>query len=176
MFIQILSQILAHTPLYVWAILAFLLYRGAIALRDRELEPRKLAIIPAVMLALSLQDIVAKFGSGGMALSLWAAAACAMAALVWTFGGVRVAAGSAPGRVRVRGSWGPMALMMAVFFIKYLASVMLAVRPHLRDDAVFVAAVCVLFGLFSGVFAGRLARDLRACQDLQAGAAAARLV
>lgn len=169
-----LIQILAHTPLYVWAILAFLLYRGAIALHARELEPRKLAVIPAVMLALSLQDIVAKFGSGGMALPLWAAATCAMAALVWTFGGDRVAAGSLPGRVRVRGSWGPMALMMAVFFTKYLASIMLAVRPHLRGDTVFVAAVCVLFGLFSGVFLGRLARDLKACRALEAGAAAAR--
>jgi len=174
MFMQTLSQILAHTPVYVWAILVFLLYRGAIALRDRELEPRKLVVIPAVMLALSLQDIVAKFGTGGLALPLWAAATCAMAALAWTSSGARVAAGSVPGRVRVRGSWGPMALMMAVFFTKYLASVMLAVRPQLREDAVFVAAVCVLFGLFSGVFAGRLARDLKACRALEAGAGAAR--
>lgn len=169
-----LIHILAHTPLYVWAILAFLLYRGAIALRDREVEPRKLFIIPAVMLALSLQDIAAKFGTGGMALPLWAAATCAMAALVWTLGGARVAPGSLPGQVRVRGSWGPMALMMAVFFTKYLASIMLALRPHLREDAVFVAAVCLLFGLFSGVFAGRLARDLKACRALEAGAAPAR--
>jgi len=169
-----LIQLITHTPLYVWAILAFLLYRGAIALHERELEPRKLAVIPAVMLALSLQDIVAKFGTGGLALSLWAAATCAVAALAWTSSGARVAAGSVPGRVRVRGSWGPVALMMAVFFTKYLASVMLAVRPHLREDTVFVAVVCVLFGLFSGVFIGRLARDLKACQALQADTAAVR--
>lgn len=171
-----LIQILAHTPLYVWAILAFLLYRGVIALRDREVELRRLFIIPAVMLALSLQDIAARFGTGGMALPLWAAATCAMGVLAWHFGGARVAAGSRPGHVRVRGSRGPMALMMAVFFTKYLASIMLALRPQLRGDAVFMAAVCVLFGLFSGVFAGRLARDLKACQVLRTDTAAARPV
>ena len=70
-----LIQILTHTPFYVWAILAFLIQRGMIAMRDRDLELRKLVMIPAVMLVLSLQDMNAKFGLGGLALAAWALAA-----------------------------------------------------------------------------------------------------
>jgi len=55
--------------LIVWAILAFLVQRGMIAMRDRDLEVRKLVMIPAVMLVQSLQDMSATFGLGAAALA-----------------------------------------------------------------------------------------------------------
>ena len=155
-----LQQIITHTPVYVWAILAVLVWRGAAALREREVTVRSLFIVPAIMLALSLQDVVAKFGSDGAALGAWAAAAAASALLVWKLGRARIAAGTNAGSVRVRGSWVPLALMMAVFFTKYAASVLLALLPQARQDALFAAGVCALFGVFSGCFVGRLARDV----------------
>lgn len=168
---QFLTQLVTHTPLYVWAILAFLVYRGMAALRDRDVEPGKLCIIPLVMLALSLQDIAAKFSLAGLAPLAWAIAAGATMLLAWRFGGTRVAAGSSPGSVRVRGSWVPLAMMMAVFFTKYAASVALAIRPQAAQDALFTVVVCALFGLFNGYFLGRLARDLKDAQALRAIAA-----
>jgi hypothetical protein len=166
-----LIHIVSHTPIHVWAILAFLVYRGMAASRDREVELRKLCIIPVVMLALSLQDIAAKFGLDGIALAAWTAGVALALAPVLLFGADRIAAGSAPGTVRVRGSWMPLALMMAVFFTKYAASVMLAVFPQAHQNLLAAGAVCVLFGLFNGVFLGRLARDLWTHANLQAGAA-----
>ena len=165
-----LIQILTHTPLYVWAILAFLVQRGMIALRDRDVEVRKLVIIPAVMLVLSLQDVNAKFGLDGWPLAAWALAAAALALLAGMTGAPRIAAGTVPGSVRVRGSRVPFALMMAVFFTKYVASVALSVAPQLRHDTVFAVAVCALFGLFNGVFIGRLAGDLAVVRTLAARA------
>ena len=166
-----LIHIVSHTPIHVWAILAFLVYRGMVASRDREVELRKLCIIPVVMLVLSLQDIAAKFGLAGIALAAWIAGVALALAPVLLFGADRIAAGSAPGTVRVRGSWMPLALMMAVFFTKYAASVMLAVFPQAHQNTLAAGAVCVLFGLFNGVFLGRLARDLWTHANLQAGAA-----
>ena len=52
----------------------------------------------------------------------------------------------------------PLVMMLAVFFTKYVASVTLAVAPQLRHDTLFAAAVCALFGVYNGWFAGRLAR------------------
>jgi hypothetical protein len=166
-----LIHIVSHTPIHVWAILAFLVYRGMVSSRDREVELRKLCIIPVVMLVLSLQDIAAKFGLAGIALAAWIAGVALALAPVLLFGADRIAAGSAPGTVRVRGSWMPLALMMAVFFTKYAASVMLAVFPQAHQNTLAAGAVCVLFGLFNGVFLGRLARDLWTHANLQAGAA-----
>jgi hypothetical protein len=155
-----LIQILTHTPLYVWAILAFLVYRGGVAMRDRDVEVRKLVMIPAVMLVLSLQDISTKFGLGGWALAAWMLAAAGMALAAGMVRSTRIAASTVPGHVRVRGSRLPLVMMMAVFFTKYVASVTLAVAPQLHQDLLFACIVCGLFGVFNGWFIGRLAGDL----------------
>ena len=163
-----LYQILTHTPTYVWAILAVLVWRGLAALRDREMRVRSLFIVPIVMLALSLQDVLMRFGSHAGALAAWAVAAAGAALLVWKFGRSRTAPGATPGSVFVRGSRAPLAMMMAVFFTKYTASVLLAVLPHARQDTLVAAGVCVLFGAFNGYFLGRLARDV---MDVRSAAA-----
>jgi hypothetical protein len=81
-----LQQILSHTPVYVWVILAVLVWRGSAALRDREMTMRSLFIVPIIMLALSLQDVVMKFGANAAPLGVWALAAAGTALLVWKFG------------------------------------------------------------------------------------------
>jgi hypothetical protein len=168
-----LQQIITHTPVYVWAILAVLVWRGLAALRERELSVRSLFIVPLVMLALSLQDLVAKFGQSALAFGAWAVAAAATALLVWRFGRSRTAPGAAPGSVIVRGSWTPLAMMMAVFFTKYAASVLLAILPQARGNVLFAASVCVLFGAINGAFLGRLARDVAGARRVAAGRAGA---
>lgn len=162
-----LTQIISHTPVYVWAILAFLIYRGVIATRTREMAFKKMFIIPLVMLVLSLQDISKKFGADGVPLAMWALGAVATAALVWKFGKARVTAGSTPGTVQVRGSFAPLVLMMSIFATKYITAVAMAVQPRLAHDMLFSVAVCVLFGCFNGYFAGRLAKDVTGLQRVE---------
>jgi len=168
-----LNQILSHTPTYVWAILALLVWRGANAMRTRDIALRKLFIMPLVMLALSLQDIAGKFGLEPAQLGAWLAGTGVGALLAWRLGRARIAAGSLPGSVRVAGSALPLAMMMAVFFTKYLASVLLALRPGLHQDLGFALAVCALFGVFNGWFGARLARELLAWRALGGGRALA---
>jgi len=167
-----LNQIISRTPVYVWAILAFLIVRGVIALRTRDVPMKKLFIIPIVMLVLSLFDVLGKFGSDGLALPIWCGATAATMALLLKFGAARVAPASAAGHVIVRGSVWPLALMMAIFATKYVTSIAVAVQPHLREDLVFTTVVCTLFGVFSGYFLGRLARDLKAYRTFSAPLAA----
>lgn len=163
-----LNQIVTHTPTYVWVILAFLVYRGVIALHTREVELKKLYIIPIVMLVLSLMDIRAKFGLDGIGFATWIVTAGATLALLVQFGAPRIAPTATPGHVIVRGSAWPLALMMAIFVTKYVASVILAMQPQLHQSVPFTVAVCALFGLFSGYFIGRLARDVNAYQAFPA--------
>lgn len=154
-----LQQILIHTPAYVWAILAFLIYRGLSASADREVEFSKLFIIPAVMLLLSVQDLAGKFGLGGITLAAWAAGAMASAFLTWKLTDARLVLSEKAGRVHLRGSWLPLALMMLVFSTKYVAAVLLALHPEARQNMLFIVFICSLFGVFNGMFFGRLARD-----------------
>lgn len=156
-----LQQILTKTPMYVWGILAFLVLRGVIAMRDREMSVAKLFIIPVIMLALALQDIVAKFGAHLLPLAAWTVSAACLTALVLKSSGTRLAVGRQPGSVLVRGSYLPLVLMMAIFATKYVTAVVLSVQAHASQNPLFVVMVCALLGAFNGCFLGRLAKDLR---------------
>ena len=162
-----LIQILTHTPLYVWAILAFLLWRGAVEMRDRELTLRRMLILPLVMLGLSLHDMTLKFNLGVLLMAAWVAGCAAAALLAWTFGRTRIAAGTAPDRVVVRGSVMPLVLMLAIFLTKYITSVVLVIQPHLAHQRPVAGAICLVFGLFNGLLLGRLARMVHKLQTQQ---------
>lgn len=154
-----LQQILSHTPLYVWAILAFLIQRGVAASVTREQPLGRLAILPLAMLLLSLLDLNGKFGLGAATVAAWLASATLAALASWQWiGQDSIGAGSVAGSVRQRGSWLPLVLMLAIFVLKFSLAVLLAVRPEARHNLALALAASGLFGLFNGIFFGRLAR------------------
>jgi hypothetical protein len=156
-----LTEILAHTPLYVWAILAFLVYRGMQASKPREVTLTALCILPLVMLGLSLFGIQSAFGLAGLPFVLWLAGALLGATLAWRFSyPASLSAHPERGAIAMPGSWVPMALMMVLFLMKYAVAIVMAMSPALRHDVVFTAVVCTLYGAFSGIFNGRLLRCL----------------
>lgn len=152
-----ISQLLTHTPAYVWAILVFLAWRGAVEMRDREVAPHRLFVLPLAMLVLSLHDISLKFGASASVLAAWLAGCAAATLLAWRFGRSRVTAASTPGRVRVRGSRIPLVLMMAIFACKYATSVMLVVQPQNAARLSVLLAIGAVYGVFNGLLLGRLA-------------------
>ncbi|MQA21705.1 hypothetical protein GEV01_19500 [Rugamonas sp. FT103W] len=158
-----MQQIVSHTPIYVWALLAFLLYRGLWASRDREISLQRLFIIPAVMLWLSLSGTRADGVLGGGVWGVWLLGLLAGVALAWTLGRATVIqVNRAAGSVLLRGSWVPLVLMAAIFVTKYAVAVVTAMHPETRSSLPFMAAVTSMFGLFNGVFVGRLARCVAA--------------
>lgn len=160
-----LQQILLNTPIWVWALLAFLIYRGMLASIGRETSIRRLFIIPLAMLALSIHGIATSFGpvSGVLPVfSIWPAwltAALAGTALAWTmFSLDSVSVYPDRGTVFQQGSWMPLMLMVSIFLMKYASNVILHVAPQAAQDTGFVIAACMLYGLFNGIFIGRLLR------------------
>ena len=161
MLLQSITQILSHTPVYVWGILALLVSRGLAASKERETSIGKLAIMPVAMLALSVAGINSSFGFEGAAAVVWLAAVAAGAALGWrTVSAAKTIACRDRGTIVQGGSWLPLALMLGVFCTKYAVGVMVAMSPALRHALPFVVASCALYGVFSGLFAGRLLRNL----------------
>lgn len=156
-----LNQIITNTPTYVWAILAFLMYRGFKATMDRELEIRAVVIIPLVMLALSVQGISSGFGVEPLVIASWLLAMLLGAAISWSRvnqNNVRILKDK--NLVFYRGSWAPLIMMMAIFVIKYVVNVALHVNPALHTDTLFVLMSTALFGIFNGLFLGRMLRVL----------------
>lgn len=156
-----LQQIFSHTPLYVWAILGFLVYRGVLASRTREVTLRKLSIVPLVMLALSLTGVIGSFGLDGAAPFAWLVGAVAGGTLAWSLTDTRkLNAYTDRGSVQRPGSWLPLMLMMAIFCMKYAVAVSLSMVPAYTHATGFVLPVCAAYGLFSGIFIGGLLRTV----------------
>jgi hypothetical protein len=51
-----------------------------------------------------------------------------------------------------------MLLILGIFLTKYGVGITLAMQPGMARDGLFTLAVGGLYGLFSGIFAGRAAR------------------
>lgn len=173
---MLLTQLLSHhpeaivdivrqTPAWVGGLLAFLLALGFSATRGRDVPMGRLVLLPVAMTGLALWGVQSAFGATGhlaALLALWAVCAAAVLAV-----GSRLAppAGtrwnSAARSVHLPGSWVPMALILAVFLMKYGIGVQLAMQPPLAHDTGFAFAVTALYGLLSGFFAARLLSVLR---------------
>lgn len=147
--------VLAHTPRWVWALLAVLVAFGVVQARPRSVTLARLTVLPAALAGASLLGVVTGFGHAA-ALAGWAVATVAAATLALALGAPRQAAWlGAERRLRVPGSWLPLALMLGVFAVKYAVGVLVAMTPALRGQAAFAGTAGLAYGAFAGLFLGR---------------------
>ena len=155
-------QILSNTPLWVWGLLTALLALGFNQARSRTVGLPRLVLMPLGMGALSLWGTVSAFGTSAAVLGGWLAA-CVLLLLIVTQ--IRLPASVSYDRdtrqLALPGSWIPMALILGIFITKYAVGVSLAIQPDLKANASFMLAIATLYGVFSGIFAGRTVRLLR---------------
>ncbi|AOW14354.1 hypothetical protein LPB72_03600 [Hydrogenophaga crassostreae] len=151
-----LSQILAHTPIWVFALFAALIVLGLSQMRGREIKLQRASILPLVMVVLSLAGTVSAFGAAPWPLLAWAAG---LAVATTTLLALPLPAGTrfnaTTRRVKLPGSAVPLALMMGIFFTKYAVGAALGMHPEFAQWPSFTTTAGALYGLFSGVFLGR---------------------
>lgn len=159
---QMLVNVLRGTPIWVWALLAGLLWLGLRQAREREAGLLQIAITPVAMLALSIWGMVSAFGPSPMF-------ACVM--LMWMFAGavtLAVIGRSRPPHgtqyhpatrtFQLPGSWVPLLLIAGIFLTRYIVNVDVAIQPGLARDSQYTLVVGTVYGLCSGIFIGRAAR------------------
>ena len=154
-----IAQILSNTPLWVWGLLAGLLVLGLSQTRSRGVGMVRIALLPLGLGAFSLYGTVSAFGAAPVVLGSWLAAGALLLLIVTQLplpSGVRYDAASR--RFQLPGSWVPMALIMGIFLTKYVVGVSLVLHPELKLHANFSLAIATLYGVFSGIFAGRALR------------------
>ncbi len=158
-----LLQILQRTPPWVFALFALLIAFGILQSRTRQVSLARVAILPLVLIGLSLSGLLGTFGANGFAIAAWVAAVLAALLLNRTVQWPRKVAYSAGTRgFLVEGSWLPLAVMMTIFFTRYAVAVALAMRPELAATLWLPVAVSAAYGLMSGAFFARALRILGA--------------
>lgn len=151
-----LLLILQATPTRIWILLAGLVALGLAQARPRTIGARRAALLPAMLVMLSLAGVASSFGLAPTAAAAWLAGI--VAALLATHAWMpRPGARWSDSRefVHVAGSWLPLAVILALFATKYAAGVSLAMHPELGLRASFAMPFSFAFGIFSGVFAAR---------------------
>lgn len=158
----LIGQILMNTPLWVWGLLAALLVLGWSQTRSRSVGLARITLLPLGLGALSLYGTFSAFGASPAVLGSWLAAT-ALLLLIVTQMPLPAGAAYNPARrqFELPGSWVPMALIMGIFLTKYMVGVGLAMDPAMAANTGLTLAIATLYGVFSGIFAGRAVRLLR---------------
>jgi len=151
-----LTTILMHAPTWVWILLAALVTLGLKQSLPRQVSLGRAAVLPVAMVVLSISGTVSAFHGQAAALGSWAAGVAAALLLTRVLGLWRGIGWSAEHRcLEVPGSWLPLALILALFSLKFAVGASLAMHPTLAHDTSLAAAAGLAYGFFSGAFLGR---------------------
>ena len=155
-------EILSHTPVWVWGLLAALLALGLSQTRQRHVAPWRLLLLPLILLGLGLSSMLAGFIAVPASAALWL---LALGAGVWLSIVQPARAGTqwlpAEQRLQLPGSWVPMLLIVVIFSLRYAANVGMAINPSWRGAPELLLPLALLYGGLSGLFLGRALALLR---------------
>jgi hypothetical protein len=154
-------QIVANTPLWVWPLMAFVLWLGLQGLRPRVIPVWRLAILPAVSLVTSLGGIAQSANPTGAAAG-WGLALIALLPLGWAFGQDRpVRLRPEDGKLEIAGGWFGLVFGISIFAVRYAMGVLFGVLPALRGEPFWIYASGAVGGMVAGIGIGWLVNLLR---------------
>lgn len=150
------TNALAGTPVWVWVLLAFLIFIGVRSLKPSSASFGRLAVLPVVFLVWGIASLVATFAVSPISLGAWAAAFAAGIGLGrLLIAPVAVRADKTRGLLQLPGSWVNLAMILLIFSTKYVFGYLVATRPGLIRDPGFVVINLGLSGLLVGILVGR---------------------
>jgi hypothetical protein len=167
---NMLQQFASHTPLWVWALLVFLIMRGVAAMKPGEITLVRLAVVPALFTAWGLWSISARYGTSWQAWGLWLAGIGAGAGIGWMMlRRATLTTNRGTGKLLRSADYSLLPLLLVTFAVKYGFESALAMSPTLAGDVGFRAAYLLLSGGFTGIFIGKYLRYVAAWRQATPG-------
>ena len=167
-------DIITGTPLYVWLILALLVYRGVKRLYPRDVHLRAFVILPLLFLFLAGHRLATLDYTHAVLVGLVGGLIVGALLTVMLRPQDRLSYGGGD-RARVEGEWHTLAMVLALFAALYAQNAGLAVNPALANNVPFMLAVNAVIGLATGFSTARAAAYLLKVKRLaKAGESAAR--
>lgn len=152
---ETIFQIVTHTPLWVWPLMALVVWLGVLGLRQRTLPLWRLAILPVVGLLFSLTGI-GQSSRPALALLTWLAALAVGLPLGLWLGRRRAVRRLDDGRLELAGGWFMLAFGLSIFAVRYALGVVFGMAPALRAEPAWIALAGGGGGLVAGVGLGWL--------------------
>jgi hypothetical protein len=155
---NLIFNIIIHTPLWVWLLLAYLVWQGFKAMQPRTTTIWRALIVPAIFIVWGMSRI----GSSQQA-TIWPIAAWGFAAVTLVPVGVLTPrsfeVNHAIGQISRPGSVFPLIRNIVVFVLQYSVAVLAAM--HADDHAIGAIVGRAVSGATSGYFIGSTIALLR---------------
>jgi hypothetical protein len=160
---QVAVRILANTPVWVFALLAYLVWQGWQSLQSRTQPIWRMLIVPLVFFMMGVSRLVTARDNGWEPLLAWFVAALLFAALAFSHGPRLLAVDRKNGQVTRPGSVTPLVRNLTVFVLQYAVAVATAMKlePHAAVAIIGHAVSGASAGYFSGWAAALLRRYVR---------------
>ena len=151
-------DILTHTPLWVWAVFAVVIFLGFTRTRDRTVSLWRLLLMPVALVVVSLSGLM---GAGLAALPAILVGFAIGGVAGWLLerdGASRRVAG---GRLWLRGEWISLLQVLVILVFRYCTSVASILNPTLATDPAWHLVTAFVSSLLGALFVGRTAARLR---------------
>ena len=159
---QSVRDTLSHTPLYVYVLFAYLVWRGLKARRAGAAPLWRLALIPVLFTIMGLANLAKLHGLRVETLALWMLALGLGAALgLWMLRATVLVPDRAHGLLHRPADYTVLPLILLAFAVKYAFGVMQGMAPALLQTPLYARLDILTSGFFAGVFVGKFVRYWR---------------
>ncbi|PHM39317.1 membrane protein [Xenorhabdus mauleonii] len=148
------SSIIKDTPVWVWALLVFLVMRGIKALSDREMRTERLFLLPMIFLIWGVHSVITETYFSNVALMMFGIGLILGIAIGWLMWKSQPRLKSKPDSNLIIRPGTPLTLVLILvtFASKFIMTAMLSINPTLVHSLHYN----LFFGLFSGILDGVL--------------------
>ncbi len=159
MLLELVTQIIAGTPLWVFAMFAYLTWQGCRRLRPGVTAMRRVALVPAIFILWGLYGLFTRPLAAEQVAAMWLPSAALGILLGAVTSPRRLLVDRQRGLIRQPGSVLPLLRFLLIFGGHYGLNIAMAVRPDMRH-ALILDDIAVS-GLSAGYFIGWITAFLR---------------
>lgn len=151
-----ITQAIAHTPIFVWPLIAVVLFLGARNLWPRERPLSQMFILPAVLLVFAIYNLAASRADLTLPIAAFAVSFAIGIGVGWNLVPKNVVTVPERGAVRVPGSAAPLLVVIAIVILRYAIGYTYGRWPELRSDAALALEFSATGALLAGIVWGRI--------------------
>ena len=139
--------VISHTPVWVWLLLMYLLYRGYKGMAEQRVECRSLLLFPVALILFALDEL---YGKSALLVGIWLLAVLVGTLLgIYLFGQqIERAYRDQLGALCLSGHVNLMIVLMGLFIGHYFVSVMLVLHPNWYWNAAKISLTGIGCGIF----------------------------
>ena len=150
---------LEHTPVWVYLLFAFLLYRGIKARTPATVTLEKLALIPAIFLFWDIYDLITYRDPTLITYIQLTIGIISVSIIGYILiNPDRLSRSSAPRSIHRPADYSALPFMLLAFGVKYVLGVLNATAPDVLRQPAMSALAIITGGMFAGVFVGKFTR------------------